>query len=160
MFFLIKTVAPGYFARGDTKTPVKIAALTTVVNLGLNLLLMGPFLHVGIAIATVISSWLNACLLGYFLWRRGHLRFDARLMRRVPRAAGASAAMGAVLVALLAGVTPWLDDGLAERVAALAVLVGGGLVVFAAGAHGFGAVRMHDWRGFLNRRSAPQDDVA
>ena len=62
-YVLIKVLGPGFFAREDTVTPVKIAALCVVINLGLNLLLMAPLLHVGIALATAISAWINAGLL-------------------------------------------------------------------------------------------------
>ncbi len=59
-YVLVKALAPGFFARGDTATPVKISIAALIVNLALNLILMGPFLHLGIAAATVVSSWLNA----------------------------------------------------------------------------------------------------
>ena len=82
-YVLIKVLGPGFFAREDTVTPVKIAALCVAINLGLNLLLMGPLLHVGIALATAISAWINVGLLLLVLRRRGHLRLDARLRRAI-----------------------------------------------------------------------------
>lgn len=100
-YVLIKALAPGFFGRQDTATPVKISAVAMVVNVILNLILMRSLGHVGIALATAVSAWLNAALLGGVLARRGHLIADARLIKRVPRILLASAAMGlAVWVSL------------------------------------------------------------
>ena len=141
-----------YFAREDTVTPVKIAALTTAVNLVLNLILMGPFQHVGIAIATSVSSWINAGLLALVLRRRGFLAMDVRLKRRLPRILLASVAMAAVLAALHWGLAGWLTAGAAQRIAALAALVVAGLASFAAFAQISGAAGLADVRGLMRGR--------
>ena len=62
-FVLIKVLVPAFFARENTKTPVLIAAICVCVNVVLNLLLMKVLGHLGIALATSISGWLNAGLL-------------------------------------------------------------------------------------------------
>lgn len=62
---LIKVLAPAYYARQDTKTPVKIGVIAMVANMVFNLLLVGPFGHVGLAMATTLSAALNA----FLLWR-------------------------------------------------------------------------------------------
>ncbi|NQV57284.1 MAG: murein biosynthesis integral membrane protein MurJ, partial [Rhodospirillales bacterium] len=82
-YVLIKTLSTSFFAREDTRTPIVIGLATMILNVILNLILMGPFLHVGIAMATAISSWLNAGLLAYFLIRRRHLVLDQRLLGRL-----------------------------------------------------------------------------
>ncbi|MEQ8193288.1 MAG: murein biosynthesis integral membrane protein MurJ [Rhodospirillales bacterium] len=143
-YVLIKTLAPGYFAREDTRTPVMISVVCLVVNLVLNLILMGPFLHVGIAIATAVSAWLNAALLALVLKRRGHLVLDARLKSRFVRMALAVAGMTLALVFVEPYLAGWFAAGEAKRVAALAGLVGIGLAVFAALAAAFGAARPSD----------------
>src|SRR5690606_12142581 len=56
-FVLIKVLAPAFFAHHDTKTPFQIAAFCVLLNLILNLLLIGPLAHVGMAVATSIASW-------------------------------------------------------------------------------------------------------
>jgi putative peptidoglycan lipid II flippase len=142
----VKALAPGFFAREDTATPVKISVACLFVNLGLNLLLMGPFQHVGIAAATVVSSWLNAGLLAYVLHRRGHLVLDQRLKIRLPRVILASAVMGLVLFWALGPLAADLAGTMAERVMALGLLVGGGMAVFgvlvlATGAAGLGDLK-------------------
>ena len=150
-YVLVKALAPGFFARGDTKTPVVISVAAMAVNVGLSLALIGPFLHVGIAAATAISVWINACALGIVLWRRGHFEPDARLKARAARTIAAAAVMGAglywgsgALAGLAAG--PELD-----RILGLAVLVGGGLAVFGLAAVVSGAARPADLRRFLKR---------
>ena len=62
-YVLIKVLAPGFFAREDTRTPVKVALGCLAANLVLVLILMWPLAHVGIALATALSAWLNAGLL-------------------------------------------------------------------------------------------------
>ncbi|MFQ5561500.1 MAG: murein biosynthesis integral membrane protein MurJ [Nitrospinota bacterium] len=63
----IKVLSPVYFALKDTKTPVKIAVASMLVNIVLNVVLMWPFRHAGIALATAISAILNFALLTFFL---------------------------------------------------------------------------------------------
>lgn len=62
-FIFIKVLAPGYYARQDTKTPVKIGIIAMVTNMVLNIILMMQFAHVGLALATSLSAMLNAGLL-------------------------------------------------------------------------------------------------
>ncbi len=150
-YVLIKVLGPGFFAREDTTTPVKVAAACVALNLALNLALMGPLLHVGIALATAISAWVNAFLLGWLLIRRGHFRPDARLRRALPRLVLSSAAMAAVLwfaferLSHVAGADPAL------RAVALAVLVALGLASFAVFALLFGAASRSDLKRMLDR---------
>lgn len=80
-YVLIKALTPGFFAREDTKTPVKIAVVAMVANVALAVALMQVLAHVGIALATALSAWFNAITLGILLVRRGHLAFDTRLRR-------------------------------------------------------------------------------
>jgi putative peptidoglycan lipid II flippase len=62
-FIFIKVLAPGYYARQDTKTPVKIGIIAMISNMVLNVILMLQFAHVGLALATALSAGLNAGLL-------------------------------------------------------------------------------------------------
>ena len=66
-FVIVKTFTPNFFAREDTKTPVKIAIFCVLANIALSIGLMIPFDHVGIAMANSLSSWMNAGLLFYVL---------------------------------------------------------------------------------------------
>jgi putative peptidoglycan lipid II flippase len=100
-FVLVKALTPGFFARGDLATPVKIGLATVALNLALNLTLAPLFGHVGIALATSLAAWANAALLALVLWRRGRWRPDRRLRRALPRLAGSTALMAAGIALLL-----------------------------------------------------------
>jgi len=70
-FMMIKVLAPHYFAHQDTKTPVKIGLIAMSSNMVFNLMLVWSFDHVGLALATSLSAWLNAALLLRGLHQRG-----------------------------------------------------------------------------------------
>ncbi|MEC8126208.1 MAG: murein biosynthesis integral membrane protein MurJ [Pseudomonadota bacterium] len=70
-FMMIKVLAPHYFAHQDTKTPVKIGLIAMTANMGFNLILVWSLDHVGLALATSLSAWVNAILLLHGLHRRG-----------------------------------------------------------------------------------------
>ena len=154
-FVLIKVLAPGYFARQDTRTPVRIAVLCLVVNVALNLALMGPLAHVGIALATTLAGWLNVGLLAAGLARRGYLKPDARLKRRLPRMVAAAAGMAALLWAVALGLEGPLETA-GVRIAALAAIVVAGLVGYGALAAGLGALSPGEMRALLGRRKQGQ----
>lgn len=86
-FIFIKVLAPGYYARQDTKTPVKIGIIAMIVNMGLNIILMLQFAHVGLALATALSAGLNGWLLfrglrkeGVYQPRAGWAKFTLKLL--------------------------------------------------------------------------------
>jgi putative peptidoglycan lipid II flippase len=147
-FVLVRVLAPAFFARHDTATPVKVAVATMAANLCLTLVLMQFLAHVGIAIATTAAGWLNALtLLGTLIWR-GHFHFDRRFRRNLPRVAMAALGMGVVLTLLRVALAPALAGPPVLRVGALAGLVCAGTAAFAALALAFGIA---DWRDLLGR---------
>jgi putative peptidoglycan lipid II flippase len=150
-YVLVKVLAPAFFAREDTATPVKIAAAAMAVNLALNLALIGPMAHVGMALATALASWFNVTVLAVVLRRRGFFTMDARLRGRVPRIAAASLVMASALVAARHGLAPVaaLPFG---RAVTLVCLMAVGMVVFAVAAHILGAARLGELAALLRRR--------
>jgi putative peptidoglycan lipid II flippase len=144
-YVLVKVLVPGFFARKDTKTPVKIAVVCLVANIVFILALLWPLAQVGIALATALAAWLNAGLLGYGLRREGFLRPDARLKRRLPRIILISVAMGAALWLL----QPWLAP--LPQSLALAVLVVLGGAIFAVFAQLSGAMALGEVRAAMAR---------
>ncbi len=131
-FVLVKILAPGFYAREDTATPVRIAIVCVVVNTAIGVVAMQVFRHVGLAIATVASAWLNTVLLAAALKRRNAFAPSAVLRTRVPRMLVASLAMGAALWLALPFAAPFLAGPTLMRAATLAVLVAGGGAVFFA----------------------------
>ncbi|MGB0670765.1 MAG: murein biosynthesis integral membrane protein MurJ [Rhodospirillales bacterium] len=150
-YVLVKALAPGFYAREDTRTPMIAAGAALVVNLVLNLILMGPFLHVGIAMATVASSWLNCALLAYWLARRGHLALDKALKLRLPRMLLASLIMAGLLV-LLDRLLPQAM-GEAAQAGRIAVLVVAGLLSYGIAAQALRAVRLQDLKRQIKGRA-------
>ena len=151
-YVLVKVFAPGFFARGDTASPVKVGLAAVALNLALNLLLTRWLLHVGVALATAISAWFNAAMLGWLLARRGQLVLDRRLRQRVPRLMAAVLLMGVALSLLEPLLFPVAGP---LRYAALAALIGAGGVVYFAAAHLFQALDLGELRGLLRRRRRP-----
>jgi len=153
-FVLIKVLAPAFFARHDTATPVKVAVAAMAVNLCLTLVLMQFLAHVGIALATTAAGWLNALTLLALLTRRGHFGFDRRALRNLPRVGAAALGMGAVLVALRIALAPMFTAPLLVQMGALALLVSAGLLVFTALSFALGIADWRDLAGRLRRQPA------
>lgn len=154
-FVMIKVFSPAFFAREDTKTPMYYAGAGLVVNVAVSLALF-PFLgHVGIAIATTISGWVNALLLLGTLYRRGFFQSDEALRRRGPRILLSSLIMGGVLVGAHAAMSQMFApmNGISVQLLALAALVGGGVIVYGLAAQLTGAASIP--RLMRNLRSRP-----
>lgn len=86
-FMLVKILASGFYAKQDMRTPVKVGIWAMVSNMVFNVILIWPFKHAGIALATSLSAMLNAGCLFYFLYNRkiyqpraGWLFFGYRLL--------------------------------------------------------------------------------
>jgi putative peptidoglycan lipid II flippase len=133
-FVLIKILAPGFYAHHDTKTPFKIATLCIVVNLAFNLILMGPFKWVGMAMATTISGWLNVALMTTVLIKRKWLVANNELIKQISLIIGISAVMAGVVYAATAWLEDWLAGGEIMRFSALTIIVMLGLASYAAAA--------------------------
>lgn len=150
-YVLIKAFGPGFFAREDTATPVKVAACAVVANVAIAVVLMQFIGHVGIATATAASSWLNAGLLGFILHRRGYLRPDKQLRRRLPRVLLSSLVMAFVLWGGARILAPWLSKGPAVSAPVLAALLLGGLLIYVVLAQISGAVSLRELKSALRR---------
>ena len=136
-FMLIKVLAPGYYARQDMKTPVKIGIIAMVSNMVLNVLFVFPLMwylemgHVGLALATSVSAWINAGLL-YLGLRRGGISltgvFEAKLVARLVVAVSL---MGIAVSMMSPAVSLWLTADLSWRVGQMTLLVFVGMASFA-----------------------------
>ena len=153
-YVLIKVLTPGFYARQDTKTPVRLAVISMLVNLAGNLTLIWQFGHVGVAIATAVSAWVNMLLLYAVLHRRGQLRIDARLRKKALRIFAAGAVMGIALWLMNPFADGFMVRGTVQRITALALLCGCGALVYGASALAFGAYTLTDLRKqFLPKKS-------
>lgn len=106
-FMLIKVFAPAFFARQDSKTPVKIGIIAVFANMGFSLGLVGLYyllglpLHGGLALATTLASFVNAGLLYYHLHQQNIYRFDVHWLKWLGQYGLSATAMTAVLYAIL-----------------------------------------------------------
>ena len=125
-FMMIKVLAPHYFAHQDTKTPVKIGLIAMIANMGFNLILVWSLDHVGLALATSLSAWVNAILLLRGLHLRGWYEVRGLPWKSVPQ-------VGLALI-LMVQVGWWAptaavlaDHAIVERIgwAALLLIVSG-----------------------------------
>ena len=150
-FMLVKVLAPGFYARQDMKTPVRIGIIAMVANMVMNPLFIFPLMwwfdlgHVGLAVATSLSAWLNAGLLYRGLNREGVLRvpddgsgYGLMLMIGL-------GTMGFVLWLLTPELSWWLNGGMTERVVAMSGLVVAGVLAYVLPLYAMG-LRLHQFR--------------
>ncbi|AKM08746.1 murein biosynthesis integral membrane protein MurJ [Pelagerythrobacter marensis] len=129
-YVLIKVLVPNYFARKDTRTPVFTALAALMLNVALNFLLVPRLGVVGLALAGSVGAWANVALLYLLLARGDRFRLTLRVAGRIARIVLAAALMGAALwYAMPYGAAYYAGNAL-ERIAAIAVLVAVGGVIY------------------------------
>ncbi|MDP1538189.1 MAG: murein biosynthesis integral membrane protein MurJ [Burkholderiales bacterium] len=135
----VKVLAPGFYARQDIRTPVKIAVITLVATQVMNLLLIWELRHAGLALAISLGACLNAGLLLRGLRRQAIYMPQPGWSIFIFKLALAVYVMGAVLWLLSGNATSWLVSGALERIGRLALLVlaGGGTYFTTLWALGF-----------------------
>ena len=138
-FILIKVLAPGFYSRQDTKTPVRIAIIAMVCNMVLNILFVVSMVllayeapHVGLALATTSSGYINAMLLYRGLRREGVYQPRAGWAPLTIKILAASIGMSAVLLYLTPALEIWTWLTLYERAVYLAVIIGLAAAVYFA----------------------------
>jgi putative peptidoglycan lipid II flippase len=122
-FMFIKILAPGYYARQDTKTPVKIGIKAMVANMALNVML-APFLgFVGLAIATSLSATLNAWLLYRGLKSQGVYQLTKKTMLFIGKLIFSAGIMALVVYLLSEDFDVWLTMTFLEQVQQLIICI-------------------------------------
>ena len=155
-YVLVKVLQPGYFARENTKTPMYFAAITVLTNIVLSLLFFWMLRsrgigHVGIALATSLAAWVNVALLAVGLFRRGYLKIDRRLLDKLWRIGICTSMMGLLLMFLYQSLEAFLLAGRWQCLMSLILLVGIGLVSYAASAFSLGATSAAELRQGFRR---------
>lgn len=151
-FMLIKVLAPGYFARQDTKTPVKIGIIAMVANMVLNIMFVLPFHfywsmgHAGLALATSCSALLNAGLLWHGLQKQAVYQRQSGFYWSLVRAAIAAVLMGFTLYFWPIASEQWFIWSAWQRITQLAFMVSAGLLVYAL-TQVLCGLRLRDLRG-------------
>jgi len=140
---LIKVLAPGFYARQDTRTPMRIGVVSMIVNIAVGVVLVYPLKHIGLALAVTVAAFVNAGML--YLWLRRHQVYRplAGWSRFLAQVFIASAVMGALLVWGAGDVGTWIEAGTWTRIGRLAFWVIAGILVYGAVTWVFGLRPTH-----------------
>ncbi len=138
-FSLVKVLAPGYYARQDTKRPVRIALWSLACSMSLNVLVVLPAAHFGVsaphallATSTCVGAAVNTALLWRGLRRDGVFQPSAQWPRFLLRVLAANAAMGALLLYLGGDLSHWTGLPVLSRVLECALGIGAGAATYFA----------------------------
>ena len=132
-FMAIKIFAPGYYARQDTRTPVRIGIIAMVANMALNVVLVFVFdlAHTGLALATSLAAFLNAGLLLTGLIKGGVFRFQAGWVKFLLQLLLANALMSVFLIWFAGDWRQWLEWSTMYRAGMMAAVCCGGMLIYA-----------------------------
>ncbi len=129
-FVFVKVLAPGFFARQNTATPVRVGAVAMAVNVVLSLAMFSWLAHVGLALATSFAALVNAGLLARLLLRDGTLALQPGMTALVLRVIGASAVMTLVLWWTSGDNRVWLDGDALYRIGRITFCVVSGFAAY------------------------------
>ncbi len=142
---LVKVLAPGFYARQDIRTPVKIAIITLIATQLMNLAFILPLRHAGLALSIGLASCLNAALLYRGLRKRAVYVPQAGWGKFALKLLAALAVMGGVLWFASGPAALWTEIGGLERAGRLALVVGAGALAYFATLFALG-FRLRDFR--------------
>lgn len=132
-FLAVKVLVSAFYARQNTKLPVKVAIFAMLLNVVLNAVFIGPLAHAGLALASSLSSICNVALLLWVLLREkifvpmtGWTGFGLRLL-------SANATMTLVLWWFTPDIAQWLEWQAFERATMLFSLIGGAVIAYFGG---------------------------
>jgi len=129
-FMLVKVLAPGYYSRQDTKTPVKYGIIAMLSNMVLNIIFAIPYGYVGLAIATAISATLNASLLFWGLYSRGVFQVQQNSFSVLLRIVIAAVVMAVCLVLYSPSLMVWGELSLIASATKLITLIIAGASIY------------------------------
>ncbi|MEM7568602.1 MAG: murein biosynthesis integral membrane protein MurJ [Pseudomonadota bacterium] len=130
-YVLIKVFTPGFFARGDTKTPVQISMGCLMLNTALGIALMQVFAHAGLALATAVAAWTNALLLWLVLARRRHFTLAPQVLGRCVRMLIAALVMAGGLYGAIHAAAPLLGKHPSIALPTLIAIVAAAMALYA-----------------------------
>ena len=155
-YMMTKTLAPFFYARGDTTTPVKIAIIGVVLNAIMAVTFMQFWGYAGIALATSISVWINAGQYMFRLSRRGDFQLDAVFKKRSVKIIASGILMGVVLYSLKLIMAKFYPDwehshGMISFVF-LCSLIGVSMIVFVGSLLISGGIPLSQIKNLLKRK--------
>ncbi|MGE5468156.1 MAG: murein biosynthesis integral membrane protein MurJ [Ignavibacteria bacterium] len=127
---LVKILAPGFYARQDIKTPVKIALVTLTATQLMNLAFIGWLRHAGLALSIGLASCFNAALLYRGLRQRGAYQPKAGWLAFALKLGAALLVMAATLWFAAGEDAAWLAMTGSQKVLRLAAVIGAGVLAY------------------------------
>lgn len=127
---VVKVLAPGFYARQNIRTPVKIAVTTLIATQLMNLIFIGPLKHAGLALSIGLGACLNAGLLFYFLRKAGIYTPQAGWPAFLFKLFLALIAMGGALYWTMGAPDSWLTLTALDKIGRLSLLVLLGVIVY------------------------------
>lgn len=155
-YVLVKVLTPGFYARKDVRTPVRIAIAVLVGSVAANFILIPVIGIYSLATVTAAGAWINCLALYFLLHRRGHFRIDGLLAGRLGRQLLAAAAMAAVLLGLQSLVGGWAAGSTIREFLFVGLLVGTGVTVYFALAWISGGMNKDDILDLVKRKKVPE----
>jgi putative peptidoglycan lipid II flippase len=150
-FSATRIAAQTFYALGDTRTPVIVGFVSVAVNVVLALVLMWPLRHIGLALASSLSSYVNVIGLCWLLHRRlGGLR-GAEIWGSLGRTVVATAAL-ALWCAWVEGFLPVVPEPVVLGLARMVLALVGGVAVYVAMAAAIRAPELRALLGMLHAR--------
>jgi putative peptidoglycan lipid II flippase len=141
---LVKVLAPGFYARQNIKTPVKIGVVTLAATQVMNLAFVYPMRHAGLALAIGLGACINAWLLFRKLRQHGVYQPQPGWAKFAAQLGAALVGMGLVLWLAMGAADSWLAGGALARALRLTLLVCAGALVYFA-VLGLLGLRPHDF---------------
>ncbi len=148
----VKIIAPAFYSLQDTKTPAKIGIYSMVLNIFLNLILMGPLQHGGLALATSLAALFNVALLIHHLRKRLGLIGGKKILNSTLKMLSSAIAMGFVTY-LCRESFFHVSDPFSTRLLALVACIFFGILVYALISH---FTKNEEWHFLLDLRKKKQ----
>ncbi len=152
-YIAIKVFSTAHWAREDTKTPVRISVIATLLNIALSIVLVQFIGVVGIALGTGLTGWLQFVL--HIRVLKGHeaAQFDRKFIANAPRIILASCIMGAGVYILSAALHNVIFDGaLLVQITALTGIIVSGMVLYLGAILSMKVVRLSDIKRYAMKR--------
>jgi putative peptidoglycan lipid II flippase len=150
-YVLVKVLTPGFYARKDVRTPVRIAIAVLVGTVAANFALIPVIGIYSLAATTAAGAWINFLALYVILHRRGHFHVDRALASRLARQLLAALAMAGVLFLLRQPLAGLFFGSTLERLVGVGTLVGAGVTVYFILAWAIGGMNRDDFLDLLKR---------
>ncbi len=153
MYVTIKVFSTAHWAREDTKTPVRISVVATILNIIFSIVLIQFIGVIGIALATGLMGWLQFYMHIQALKSHDCAQLDKRFKGNAVRIIAASCIMGGVAAILAALFAPYIYGAVVlAQIAALAVVIIGAMIVYAISIIFLGVVDLGEIKNFVRRR--------